>query len=68
MSDFSTIAISFTNELQDHLEAQRVLDKKGLLAKLDKVGAILLFGFDVVCSDKCISRFTRPEDRSLVAY
>jgi YcxB-like protein len=41
------ISISFINELKDHLEAQRVLYSKGILAKLDKVVAVLLFGVGV---------------------
>ncbi|WP_310481664.1 YcxB family protein [Chamaesiphon sp. VAR_48_metabat_403] len=41
------ISIIFTNKLTDHLEAQRVLYRKGVLAKLDKVVAVLLFCFGV---------------------
>jgi YcxB-like protein len=43
------ITIIFINELKDHLEAQRVLYSKGILAKWDKVVAVLLFGFGVYC-------------------
>ena len=43
------ITVNFMNELKDHLEAQRILYKEGFLAKLDKVVAILLFGFGVYC-------------------
>jgi hypothetical protein len=39
------ITIRFMNELPDHLETQRLLYKRTLLAKLDKVVAILLAGF-----------------------
>ena len=43
------ISINFVNELKDHIEAQRVLYSKRVLAKLDKVVAVLLFGFGVYC-------------------
>ena len=43
------ISIRFFNELKDHLEAQSVLYGKGVFAKLDKVVAVLLFGFGVYC-------------------
>ena len=45
----SPISISFINELKDHIKAQRVVHSKGVLAKLDKVVAVLLFGFGVCC-------------------
>jgi hypothetical protein len=48
-TESAPISISFINELKDHLEAQRVLYSKGVLAKLDKVVALLLFGFGVYC-------------------
>lgn len=41
------ISIIFINELKDHIQAQRVLYSKGIMAKLDKVVAALLFGFGV---------------------
>ncbi len=41
------ISIIFTNRLKDHLEAQGVLYSKGAFAQLDKVVAVLLFGFGV---------------------
>jgi hypothetical protein len=43
------ISIVFINELKDHLEAQRILYRKGILAKLDKVVAVMLFGFGAYC-------------------
>lgn len=43
------ISISFINELKDHIEAHRVLYRKGVMAKMDKVVAVLLFGFGVYC-------------------
>jgi hypothetical protein len=49
MADLAPISISFINELKDHLEAQRVLYSKGVLARLDKVVAALLFGFGIYC-------------------
>jgi len=45
----TSISVSFINELKDHVEAQRVLYSKGALAKLDKVVALLLFGFGICC-------------------
>ena len=45
----SPITIRFTNELQDHLDAQHVLYRRGLFAKLDKVIAILIFSGGVYC-------------------
>lgn len=47
MKEATSISISFINELKDHIEAQRVLYSKGSFAKLDKVVAVLLFGFGV---------------------
>jgi hypothetical protein len=41
------ITVHFTNELRDHLEAQRLLYKQSFLARCDKVVAVLLFGFGV---------------------
>lgn len=41
------ISVNFINELTDHLEAQRVLYQRGVMAKLDKVVAALLFGFGI---------------------
>jgi hypothetical protein len=49
MTDFTPISIRFVNELKDHIEAQRLLYSKGFMAKLDKVVAVLLFGFGVYC-------------------
>ena len=49
MTESSSISISFINELKDHIEAQRVLYSKGGLAKLDKIVAVLLFGFGIYC-------------------
>ena len=49
MAEPNSISISFINELKDHIEAQRLLYSKGTMAKLDKVVAILLFGFGVYC-------------------
>ena len=49
MAEPNFIAISFINELADHIEAQRVLYSKGIMAKLDKVVAVLLFGFGIYC-------------------
>lgn len=49
MTDLAPISVSFMNELADHLEAQRVLYNKGVLARLDKVVAVLLFGFGIYC-------------------
>ncbi len=49
MTEPAPISISFINELKDHLEAQRVLYSKGVMAKLDKVVAVLLFSFGVCC-------------------
>ncbi len=43
------ISISFINELKDHIEAHRVLYSNGVMAKMDKVVAVLLFGFGVYC-------------------
>jgi hypothetical protein len=47
MTKPASISICFTNELKDHIEAQRVLYGKSVLAKLDKVVAVLLFGFGI---------------------
>lgn len=49
MTEPISISINFINELKDHIEAQHVLYSKGVLAKLDKVVAVLLFGFGVYC-------------------
>ncbi len=49
MAEQNSISISFVNELKDHIEAQRVLYSKGVMAKLDKIVAVLLFGFGVYC-------------------
>ena len=45
----STISIDFINKLEDHLKAQQVLYGQGIFAKLDKVIAVLLFGFGIYC-------------------
>ncbi len=47
MTEQISVSIKFINELKDHIEAQRVLYRKGILAKLDKVVAVLLFGLGV---------------------
>ena len=47
MTEPAPISISFINELKDHIEAQRVLYSKCVMAKLDKVVAVLLFGFGI---------------------
>lgn len=49
MTESAPISISFINELNDHLAAQRLLYSQGFMAKLDKVVAVLLFGFGVYC-------------------
>jgi YcxB-like protein len=49
MAESNYISISFINKLKDHIEAQRVLYSKNVMAKLDKVVAVLLFGFGVYC-------------------
>jgi YcxB-like protein len=49
MAAETPLSISFTNELKDHIEAQRVLYSRGVMAKLDKVVAALLFGFGICC-------------------
>jgi YcxB-like protein len=49
MTEPMSISINFINELKDHLEAQRVLYSKSVWAKLNKVVAVLLFGFGVYC-------------------
>jgi hypothetical protein len=49
MAELNPISIRFTNELKDHIEAQRVLYSKNALAKLDKAIAVLLFVFGVYC-------------------
>ena len=46
--DPAPISIRFVNELDDHLEARRVLYKEGVMAKVDKVVAVLLFGFGIL--------------------
>ena len=48
-TESAPISISFINELKDHIEAQRVLYNESILAKLDKVVAVLIFGFGVYC-------------------
>jgi hypothetical protein len=49
MAESNYISISFVNKLKDHIEAQRVLYSKSVMAKLDKVVAVLLFGFGIYC-------------------
>jgi len=49
MKEPITISVSFINELKDHIEAQRVLYSEGVMVKLDKVVAALIFGFGVYC-------------------
>jgi hypothetical protein len=49
MAESKYISISFVNKLKDHIEAQRVLYSKSVMAKLDKVVAVLLFGFGIYC-------------------
>jgi YcxB-like protein len=49
MAEPISISINFTNKLKDHLEAQRVFYHRGILAKLDKGVAVLLFIFGVYC-------------------
>ena len=44
-----SLTVRFLNELQDHILAQRLLYHKSLMAKLDKVVAVLLIGFGVYC-------------------
>jgi hypothetical protein len=48
-TESAPISIRFINELKDHLEAQRVLYSKSVMAKLDKAVALLLFGFGLYC-------------------
>ena len=45
MAELSSISIHFFNELQDHLEAQRIFYKENIFSKLDKVVALLLLVF-----------------------
>ncbi len=47
MTEPASISLSFTNELNDHLAAQRVFYNRGVMARLDKVVAVLLIGFGV---------------------
>ena len=47
MTESLSISISFVNELEDHIKAQRVLYRRGTLAKLDKIVAALLFSFGI---------------------
>jgi hypothetical protein len=49
MANADPISISFINELKDHIEAQRFIYSKGLMAKLDKIVAVLLLGFGIYC-------------------
>ena len=49
MTEPPAISISFMNELPDHIAAQRFLYSKSVMAKLDKVVAVLLFGFGLYC-------------------
>jgi hypothetical protein len=49
MTKPDSISISFINQLKDHLEAQQILYRHGSWAKLDKVVAVLLFGFGIYC-------------------
>jgi YcxB-like protein len=49
MAESNYISIRFTNELKDHIEAQRVLYSRSALAKLDKAIAVLLLVFGVYC-------------------
>jgi len=47
MANVNLISISFVNELKDHIEAQHFLYSRSFMAKLDKIVAVLLFGFGV---------------------
>jgi hypothetical protein len=47
MIDMEPISISFINELKDHIDAQRFLYSQSFMAKLDKIVAVLLFGFGI---------------------
>jgi hypothetical protein len=47
MTESTPISVSFFNELKDHLEAQRILYSRSVLAKVDKVVAVLLIGVGV---------------------
>jgi hypothetical protein len=49
MTEPVSISIHFVNKLPDHIEAQRFLYRQGIMAKLDKVVAVLLFIFGVYC-------------------
>lgn len=48
-SQSAAISINFINKLDDHIQAQRILYRRGIMAKLDKVVAVLLFGFGIYC-------------------
>ena len=45
MIEATPLSVRFTNRLQDHLEARRILYRQGTMAKVDKGVALLLFGF-----------------------
>jgi hypothetical protein len=41
------ITVTFYNQLRDHLEAQKLLYSKGVMARIDKVVALMLLGLGV---------------------
>lgn len=49
MQEVQPITVSFFNQLEDHQEAQRLLYRQSVTAKVDKVVAVLLFGFGIWC-------------------
>lgn len=49
MTQTIPISVHFWNELNDHLEAQRVLYRRSVMAKIDKVVAVLLLCLGIYC-------------------
>src|SRR5436190_1408155 len=47
MTEPRSLTINFMNELDDHLQAQRIFYKESFWSKADKVVAVLLFGLGV---------------------
>ncbi len=47
MTPTSPISVTFVNQLEEHQQAQHVLYSKGIFYKLDKIVAVLLFGFGI---------------------
>ncbi len=43
MAEVDSIAVHFMNELSEHIEADRFLYSQGVMAKVDKVVALVLF-------------------------